>query len=66
MHSPEDLENTPFKDNLRVFAGFYDRLVRLGLPLKCNTNTNEKSKSATLLIKIKTSKAVMIQASNLV
>ena len=26
-----------FKDNLRVFAGFYDRLVRLGLPLKCNT-----------------------------
>ena len=55
-----------FKDNLRVFAGFYDRLVRLGLPLKCNTNTNEKSESPTLLIKIKTSKAVLIQALNLV
>ena len=57
-----------FKDNLRIFAGFYDRLVRvrLGLPLKCNTNTNEKSESPTLLIKIKTSKAVLIQALNLV
>ena len=48
------------------FAGFYDRLVRLGLPLKCNTNTNEKSESPTLLIKIKILKAVLIQALNLV
>ena len=55
-----------FKDNLRVFAGFYDRLVRLGLPLKCNTNKNEKSESSTLLIKIKTSKTVMIQVLNMV
>ena len=51
------------------FAGFYDRLVRLvrlGLPLKCNTSTNEKSESPTLLIKIKILKAVLIQALNLV
>ena len=44
----------------------FDRLVRLGLPVKCDTNTNEKSESPTLLIKIKTSKTVMIQALNLV
>ena len=29
-----------------------DRLVRLGLPVKCNTNTNEKFESTKLLKKI--------------
>ena len=50
-----DLHGTPDTPVSRIVTvkGFYDRLLRLGLPLKCNTNKNEKSESTRLLKKLK-------------
>ena len=36
-----------------AFLRDFDRLVRLGLPVKCNPDTNEKSESTKLFKKIK-------------
>ena len=41
----------------------FDRLVRLGLPVKCNTNTNEKSESTRLLKKLKLRPYCSIQSN---
>ena len=46
-----------------MFLRDFDRLVRLGLPVKCNTNTNEKSESTRLLKKLKLRPYCSIQSN---